>query len=76
MEKGRPVKKKDASKGINLQALGEELMAPYFDECLACLEDGVVDDSDALDAGMVFGTGFAPFRGGPMFYLKQQGENR
>lgn len=75
-KKGRPVKNANASKGINLQSLGEELMAPYFDECRACLEDAVVDDSDALDAGMVFGTGFAPFRGGPMFYLAQQGENR
>ena len=44
-------------------------MQPYFDECKACLADGIVADSDVLDAGMVFGTGFAPFRGGPLFYL-------
>ena len=50
----------------------EELMAPYFQECQACLEDGIVADSDVLDAGMIFGTGFAPFRGGPLFYLAQQ----
>jgi 3-hydroxyacyl-CoA dehydrogenase/enoyl-CoA hydratase/3-hydroxybutyryl-CoA epimerase len=71
-KKGKPVKDADAAEGINLQSLGEELMAPYFEECQACLEDGVVADSDVLDAGMIFGTGFAPFRGGPMFYLAQK----
>ncbi len=71
-KKGKPVKDADAVEGINLPSLGEELMAPYFEECEACLEDGVVADSDVLDAGMIFGTGFAPFRGGPMFYLAQK----
>jgi 3-hydroxyacyl-CoA dehydrogenase/enoyl-CoA hydratase/3-hydroxybutyryl-CoA epimerase len=71
-KKGKPVKDAKASEGINLQSLGEELMAPYFEECRACLEDGIVADSDVLDAGMIFGTGFAPFRGGPMFYLAQK----
>jgi 3-hydroxyacyl-CoA dehydrogenase/enoyl-CoA hydratase/3-hydroxybutyryl-CoA epimerase len=74
-KKGKPVKNAEASEGINLQSLGEELMAPYFDECQACLEDGIVADSDVLDAGMIFGTGFAPFRGGPMFYLAQNGQD-
>ena len=74
-KKGKPVKDADASEGINLPSLGEELMAPYFEECQACLEDGIVADSDVLDAGMIFGTGFAPFRGGPMFYLAQKGKN-
>jgi 3-hydroxyacyl-CoA dehydrogenase/enoyl-CoA hydratase/3-hydroxybutyryl-CoA epimerase len=46
-----------------------ELMQPYFDECRACLADGIVADRDAVDAGMIFGTGFAPFRGGPLYYL-------
>jgi len=66
---GRPVKDKSAATGINLKSLAEELMQPYFDECRACLADGIVSDSDLLDAGMVFGTGFAPFRGGPLYYL-------
>jgi len=70
--KGKPVKNADAVEGINLRTLGEELMAPYFEECRACLADEVVDNVDLLDAGMVFGTGFAPFRGGPMFYLEQR----
>jgi 3-hydroxyacyl-CoA dehydrogenase/enoyl-CoA hydratase/3-hydroxybutyryl-CoA epimerase len=69
-KKGRPEKDRDAVEGINLETLGEELMKPYFDECRACLADGIVEDRDAVDAGMVFGTGFAPFRGGPLFYLE------
>ncbi len=72
-KKGKPVKDDQASAGINLQSLGEELMAPYFEACQACLEDGIVADSDVLDAGMIFGTGFAPFLGGPMHYMEQRG---
>lgn len=75
-KKGKPVKDAQATQGINLQSLGEELMAPYFEECQACLEDGIVADSDVLDAGMIFGTGFAPFRGGPMFYQAQKGPDQ
>lgn len=69
---GRAEKDKNAAAGINLKSLAEELMQPYFDECRACLADGIVTDSDLLDAGMVFGTGFAPFRGGPLYYLEQK----
>lgn len=71
---GKPVKDKDAVEGTNLGTLAESLMEPYFEECRACLADGIVEDKDVLDAGMVFGTGFAPFRGGPMHYLDQKGE--
>ena len=73
-KKGKAVKDKEATEGINLDSLSRELMQPYFDECQACLADGIVEDRDALDAGMVFGTGFAPFRGGPMFYLENRQE--
>jgi 3-hydroxyacyl-CoA dehydrogenase/enoyl-CoA hydratase/3-hydroxybutyryl-CoA epimerase len=73
-QKGKPVKDADAAEGINLDSLAKELMQPYFDECQACLEDGIIEDRDAVDAGMVFGTGFAPFRGGPLFYLEQKQE--
>ena len=72
-EKGKPKKDKDAVEGVNLESLAEELMQPYFEECKACLADGIVENADAVDAGMVFGTGFAPFRGGPLFYLENRG---
>jgi 3-hydroxyacyl-CoA dehydrogenase/enoyl-CoA hydratase/3-hydroxybutyryl-CoA epimerase len=74
-QKGKPVKDKAAIEGINLKSLAAELMQPYFDECQACLADGVVESADFLDAGMIFGTGFAPFRGGPLHYLASQSAN-
>jgi 3-hydroxyacyl-CoA dehydrogenase/enoyl-CoA hydratase/3-hydroxybutyryl-CoA epimerase len=73
-KKGRPEKDQGAVEGVNLKSLAEELMQPYLDECQACLADGIVENADAVDAGMIFGTGFAPFRGGPLFYLENSGE--
>jgi 3-hydroxyacyl-CoA dehydrogenase/enoyl-CoA hydratase/3-hydroxybutyryl-CoA epimerase len=73
-EKGKPRKDAAAAEGVNLKSLAAELMQPYFEECRACLQDGIVADRDAVDAGMVFGTGFAPFRGGPLYYLEKREE--
>jgi 3-hydroxyacyl-CoA dehydrogenase/enoyl-CoA hydratase/3-hydroxybutyryl-CoA epimerase len=75
-KKGRAEKDGSAAEGINLESLGDELMQPYFDECRACLSDGIVENLDAVDAGMIFGTGFAPFRGGPLYYLEQSSQAR
>ncbi len=70
-KKGKPQKKKHSPNGINLNSLGQELMSAYLDECERCLVDEIAQDADMIDAGMIFGTGFAPFRGGPLHYLKQ-----
>ena len=43
------------------------------DEAVACLAEGVIRDGDLLDAGVIFGTGFAPFRGGPLQYARNRG---
>jgi 3-hydroxyacyl-CoA dehydrogenase / enoyl-CoA hydratase / 3-hydroxybutyryl-CoA epimerase len=51
-----------------LDLLGKELVKPLIDECEKCLAEGVVSDADHVDAGVIFGTGFAPFRGGPLHY--------
>jgi len=40
---------------------------------MACLREGIIDTEDNLDAGMIFGTGFAPFRGGPLHYVHSVG---
>ena len=53
--------------------LGTTLMAPYLREARAAVAEGIVADADLADAGLIFGTGFAPFRGGPLNYLKEQG---
>ena len=72
-EKGKPQKDLDNIQGHNLSKLADQLLQPYLDECKACLADGIVADAETVDAGMIFGTGFAPFRGGPLHYLEQRG---
>jgi 3-hydroxyacyl-CoA dehydrogenase/enoyl-CoA hydratase/3-hydroxybutyryl-CoA epimerase len=51
----------------------DRLLLPLVNEAVACLDEGVVADADLLDAGVIFGTGFAPFRGGPMKYARDRG---
>jgi 3-hydroxyacyl-CoA dehydrogenase / enoyl-CoA hydratase / 3-hydroxybutyryl-CoA epimerase len=53
--------------------LQDRLILPLLNEAVACLREGTVQDSDLLDAGAVFATGFAPFRGGPLQYAKDRG---
>ncbi len=53
--------------------LEDRLILPLLNEAVACLHDGVVADADLLDAGVIFGTGFAPFRGGPIAYIGSVG---
>ena len=55
--------------------LADRLILPMINEAVACLADGVVDDADLLDAGVIFGTGFAPFRGGPIQYVRDCGSS-
>jgi 3-hydroxyacyl-CoA dehydrogenase/enoyl-CoA hydratase/3-hydroxybutyryl-CoA epimerase len=42
-------------------------------EAVACLHEHIVANADLLDAGVIFGTGFAPFRGGPLQYARDRG---
>ena len=49
--------------------LSEKLIEPYLKEAQAVVAEGIVADADLADAGLIFGTGFAPFRGGPLNYL-------
>jgi 3-hydroxyacyl-CoA dehydrogenase/enoyl-CoA hydratase/3-hydroxybutyryl-CoA epimerase len=53
--------------------LADRLILPMLNESAACLREQVVADLDLLDAGIVFGVGFAPFRGGPMQYARDRG---
>jgi 3-hydroxyacyl-CoA dehydrogenase/enoyl-CoA hydratase/3-hydroxybutyryl-CoA epimerase len=50
--------------------LTEQLIAPYLREAHAVVAEGIVADADLADAGLIFGTGFAPFRGGPLHYTR------
>lgn len=51
----------------------DRLMLALVNEAVACLREGVVSDADLLDAAVIFGTGFAPFRGGPIAYARARG---
>lgn len=51
----------------------DRLILPMLDACVECLRLGVAKDADQIDAALIFGAGFAPFRGGPLHYAKQRG---
>ncbi len=51
----------------------ERLILRMVNEAISCLDEGIAEDADLLDAGMVFGTGFAPFRGGILQYCRTEG---
>jgi 3-hydroxyacyl-CoA dehydrogenase/enoyl-CoA hydratase/3-hydroxybutyryl-CoA epimerase len=53
--------------------LVDRLVLPMLNESVAILREGIVEDEDLVDAGIVFGTGFAPFRGGPLRYARERG---
>jgi 3-hydroxyacyl-CoA dehydrogenase/enoyl-CoA hydratase/3-hydroxybutyryl-CoA epimerase len=53
--------------------LEDRLILPMLNEAVATLREGVIEDADLLDAGAIFATGFAPFRGGPLQYARSRG---
>ena len=74
-ENGKPVlpgKGNDTGSRVP-EDITDRLMLPMVNESVACLSEGVVADADLLDAGVIFGTGFAPFRGGPLKYARDRG---
>ncbi len=68
-DKGKAVKRGKKGGNWNLQEITDRLVLRLLNEAVACLRERVVENSDLLDAGMIFATGFAPFRGGPMHYI-------
>jgi 3-hydroxyacyl-CoA dehydrogenase/enoyl-CoA hydratase/3-hydroxybutyryl-CoA epimerase len=52
----------------------DRLILPMSNVCVACLREGIVDDPDTVDGAMIFGTGYAPFRGGPLNYARERGK--
>jgi 3-hydroxyacyl-CoA dehydrogenase/enoyl-CoA hydratase/3-hydroxybutyryl-CoA epimerase len=72
-EHGKP-KKPEVPKDYKApEDLEDRLILPLLNEAVAALHDGVVADADLLDAGVIFGTGFAPFRGGPIAHIRAVG---
>jgi len=72
-ENGKPKKPAVDSNYVAPDDVEDRMILPMLNEAVACLHDRVVDDADLLDAGVIFGTGFAPFRGGPIQYIRETG---
>ncbi len=68
---GKPVKA--AATSPTPDDLEDRLILPMVNEAVAILREGVVADADLVDAGVIFGSGFAPFHGGPLQYARSRG---
>jgi len=72
--KGKPRKAK-LKTAVDSQVT-DRLVLALLNECVATVFEGIVEDADLADVGMVFGAGFAPFRGGPMRYRDRAGRDK
>lgn len=72
---GKPIKNKGAHYS-NPQEVQDRLIMRLLNEATACLREGIVDEKGLIDAGVIFGTGFAPFRGGPLEYIRSSGPEK
>lgn len=70
-EDGKP--RKEDSEGDGNAELQDRLILPMLNAAVECLRQGVVADADTLDAAVIFATGFAPFRGGPVHFARKRG---
>lgn len=74
-KKGKAVKNKKAQ-FKDTQTVQNRLIMRLLNESMACLREGIVENADLIDAGVIFGTGFAPFRGGPINYANETGSTK
>jgi len=72
-KKGKPVKEKTSAGNWNMDEITNRLIDRLLNESVSCVREQVVENDELLDAGMIFGTGFAPFRGGPMHHVDAVG---
>ncbi len=70
---GKKIKSSSKNSSIAHSEIQERLLMRFLNETIACHEEKVVAHKDLLDAGIIFGTGFAPFRGGPVQYIQNYG---
>ena len=72
----KPAKGEVTMSEAELDRLGRELVEPLIQECKKCVAEGVVANADLADAGIIFATGFAPFRGGPLHFAAEEGKTQ
>ncbi|MGB8464043.1 MAG: 3-hydroxyacyl-CoA dehydrogenase NAD-binding domain-containing protein, partial [Terrimicrobiaceae bacterium] len=63
----------DDKAGLTREELRRRMVLLMINEAARCLEEHVVDDPRDVDFAMIMGTGFAPFRGGPLRYADSIG---
>ena len=73
--KGKPEKAKAPKEYVAPADLEQRLVFRYLNETVACLNEAIVENPAHADGGLIFGTGFAPFRGGPINYIADQGQS-
>jgi 3-hydroxyacyl-CoA dehydrogenase/enoyl-CoA hydratase/3-hydroxybutyryl-CoA epimerase len=69
---GKPVRPRLSADQVDTE-VQDRLVLSLLNETAHCLDEGIVAEPDLIDAGMIFGTGFAPFRGGPLHYARERG---
>lgn len=74
-QNGKPVRPSGERHPVD-PMVQKRLILSLVNEAADCLAEGVVADADLVDAGVIFGTGFAPFTGGPLQYARDRGIDR
>jgi 3-hydroxyacyl-CoA dehydrogenase/enoyl-CoA hydratase/3-hydroxybutyryl-CoA epimerase len=72
--KGKPQKGPGPASSVDLKPIADRMVAPALNEAVACVRERIVADADLCDAGVIFGTGFAPHRGGPISTIRARGK--
>ncbi len=72
--KGKAQKEASRATADKLDHYADRMILRLINESMACLREAIVEDADLLDAGIIFGTCYAPFRGGPMHYVEKTGK--
>lgn len=73
---GKKIKPKTDKHYVAANDIEDRLILRMLNETMACLREHVADSKDLIDAGIIFGTGFAPFYGGPLQYVKDRGQEQ
>lgn len=58
---------------ISNEEIRDRLVLSILNESALCLQEGLVANAGEIDMSMIMGTGFPPFRGGPLRLIDQQG---
>lgn len=72
--KNGKAQKHEGTRYADVEKVQDRMVMRLLNEATACLREEIVESEDLIDAGVIFGTGFAPFRGGPIHYIREAGK--